>query len=1845
MNRETMRAHIVLNKLPMIISPEKSYTLKDVESFRRQGKIPGGDCCKLNVGSSPGEQSRESRKSTPSSAEICAKRVLKRAKKSNRQIQLGTFLSPGDQEDFKDDTTKRRRGRPKKLQTKASKLRQRKNTEEKKENGQLDASRVLNEISLTCPTCGAKFESAKDKQTHVVTCLKDNFSVQFGKIKGLPAAKTNFGKGRGFPTDEQKQQESDEEFARRILEEEKLQQEIQEKQDAELARLLQEVSSGSGPSADRKSQDAGSPQECVKRGPGRPRKTPEKDKGVSVRDGKVTKRCGGPSKTPLKDRRVSTDDEKAAEKYVCQFCQKDLSYMTTDRKAQHMNRCLDMINPSIDLVKITSGSSPRETQNASDRQITQAVPTLTSSSSPKPATSADGKPQHVNKCMNVGVGSTEETTNCEQEIAATSHPTTKDEQQIAATSHPKNTKDETTSQTLPSTSAEHITCQFCNRDLTHMIMERRELHVNRCIDLNLAGGASVITAVCSDVTELPAPDTSTAITATTIDQSAVFCPVCKRNIKLLKIPQIHIKKCALKNKVSTIELMKMMKEQKAAMPEIVTAHPGTADVKAAIQPQQPEQKPKKARKLKPPGSLHAEQMALAKAMSLSVKDQEEEHVTRPKRGRRGAKNRGQAVPILLQKSQEEVQTSLAARLSDIVSESAFETHNVSSTPPMKVSNLKRKSRGQKNTGQLWSLTGKNDPIRSKHEEFYVQDLQPVISLPRLDPAKFKTPVKDVVDDFSTQALGKTCQILADLADENTSSISPSQSKASDTSIQQTKATSTSQSHHQQELVRDLSNMINNSKYSDVIIHVSEDQIIHGHSFMLGSRCPHLAKMIDEIRGQTKKQKIDLQWGDIPLDVAMCVLKFLYSAEIDVPEACLQPVMQLAERFEIQALQARCSEMLDAQGTMGGWDHAEEKDKSTEDKEFVEKDVDELLNSLWGDENSSREGSRNGTSSSEKDDEKFEKELDTVYEYMSTQRIVSRKSNGKATAKSQKVRGRRRKSPRSKGPRSKNGEVGSTQDEKKSRSRESLKGSGTESSTDVCSSPEVQKEEKSLKKNGQTGTRREDSSDERRTGSPSSVAPVSEHSSAAVSDPESDSGSKAKPDQPILFETPVSRNQVSLKKSSSSVTPDLFGGDESSEVGSVMRDNSEIRGNTLTVTAITPDVCADGAPALKKRRCDDMSAEVVFNMPDSVQELPHKISMHQRREISPPGKPVWPSEDDGSSPAKGEEDPATCFPSSPEDVEMEDLENNNGNGNEAAGDAEQDAEPETEQTEVKGDGEQIIISSDSEEDKTQSKETFEPDSPIFGDTLTSRAIHHTSAELHSPYSRSTDRSPSPSPSPKFGASQPVSSTARSGLGGPVIVLEDCILGNAPMEKEASSGDEKESSDELKGGENEDVADDGVQKTTEGETAVLDMTNQSDAVMPDDSLTDFMDDGGYNMDMFVVQDVSLRNEVLLDHVPDAEALEVKQNENIVVLESDSEVLEDKQNEGAPMIHESDSENTVEEEKDVACAEADIDSEVRIDNSTSSEGNEVTQGHYTEEDNFIQGHDSCEDKEVTQGHNSSLFALDLDSSLIMWTGNPVLDEMQNDSLSTSEIQLGMAEMTTPKTTTASTSNSSATPIAAQGILDSPITPMPDYQDMTTPALKGELNKFGVRPVPRKKAVTLLKNIYGYTHQDKLDKLKSKTSSGDTATRGDVETFEDPSEDAPSQQIITEDSEVSTDRNTSENSDSEAEDFGESILHGGADDEVLTASQQTSDEDKELQIKNFMKRNEKWHHRILQYEPFDLSELTFELKEAGISCSQAKLMNILDEQCITFRIQQGNKGRHKKARKKKVKNVEDEI
>ncbi|KAJ8363011.1 hypothetical protein SKAU_G00118420 [Synaphobranchus kaupii] len=210
-------------------------------------------------------------------------------------------------------------------------------------------------------------------------------------------------------------------------------------------------------------------------------------------------------------------------------------------------------------------------------------------------------------------------------------------------------------------------------------------------------------------------------------------------------------------------------------------------------------------------------------------------------------------------------------------------------------------------------------------------------------------------------------------------------------------------------------------------------------------------------------------------------------------------------------------------------------------------------------------------------------------------------------------------------------------------------------------------------------------------------------------------------------------------------------------------------------------------------------------------------------------------------------------------------------------------------------------------------------------------------------------------------------------------------------------------------------------------------------------------------------------------------------------------------------------------------------------------------------------------------------------------------------------------------------------------PITPMPGYSDMDTPDLKNRLNRFGVRPLPKRQMVLKLKEIHQYTHQ-----LLSSESEEDGPAPGpapkphpnSVSTaFKQPerpaaveawSKDSSHKQAGPEEegeglsaSQGSTASSTavSEDSDRSNPELCFPSDSEGSDSEGVTASQAMVQGAEKLQaVRRFILSDPELYGRVLRYEPLVLSQLQARLKAHGIRLGAAKLLDFLDSQCVTF-------------------------
>ncbi|XP_055991100.1 structure-specific endonuclease subunit SLX4 [Sorex fumeus] len=181
-------------------------------------------------------------------------------------------------------------------------------------------------------------------------------------------------------------------------------------------------------------------------------------------------------------------------------------------------------------------------------------------------------------------------------------------------------------------------------------------------------------------------------------------------------------------------------------------------------------------------------------------------------------------------------------------------------------------------------------------------------------------------------------------------------------------------------------------------------------------------------------------------------------------------------------------------------------------------------------------------------------------------------------------------------------------------------------------------------------------------------------------------------------------------------------------------------------------------------------------------------------------------------------------------------------------------------------------------------------------------------------------------------------------------------------------------------------------------------------------------------------------------------------------------------------------------------------------------------------------------------------------------------------------------------------------------PITPMPRYSIMETPVLKKELDRFGVRPLPKRQMVLKLKEIFQYTHQ---------TLESDSDSSGQLP--QSPLEAPSSRACATESAATSVgSSDTSFSSHSSSWEFGTTFESAGeeeeGEDEVSASQVAVQTAAMETAVSHFIRSRPALYRKVLQYQPLELAELQAQLKEHGVRVAAGKLLDFLDAHCITF-------------------------
>ncbi|XP_006874965.1 PREDICTED: structure-specific endonuclease subunit SLX4 [Chrysochloris asiatica] len=567
-------------------------------------------------------------------------------------------------------------------------------------------------------------------------------------------------------------------------------------------------------------------------------------------------------------------------------------------------------------------------------------------------------------------------------------------------------------------------CQICQKDLSTMNVTRREQHMNRCLD-------EAEKALRPSAPQVPE------------------CPICGRLFLTFKSRSSHLKQCAVKMEVCPQLLLQAVRQQTAQLegdcsPTTPSFSHQVGSLKRKGAPNKKE--PPKRRKINQP-EAPSEDLLMAMALSRSEVEQSGPEPTlklesafskwfKPgadKKSRR--KQLTSSLPPLLLQDSEAAQQHTEKRVAMLFAEEVV----ISSTPPLPKSGLLKKE-SEKAGWRLQLAEGRQKFLWEGSalagswtlEAFYTTNLvppivprQPVQGLkkeptsPVMQPDQLKLdaspplipcgprvdsvePVGQKASPSSSQKERQALQDLMDLAGEG---LGPSSGGLADwggeaavdlvpSSLPLSGFVLPPQEEHLERgsrtslylglLLSDFGAMVNNPHLSDVQFQVDSGEVLYAHKFVLYARCPLLIQHVNREGfvaiedGDLRTQRVLL--SDVSTEAARAFLHYLYTADTGLSFSLAPDLHSLALRFGVSELAHVCEQApLETDAHSAPWKKEEEDCVSRADN------FQEVLRSMWLDEEGDAEALAKPEGHGEDREKVDEVEMEEIYEFAATQR--------------------------------------------------------------------------------------------------------------------------------------------------------------------------------------------------------------------------------------------------------------------------------------------------------------------------------------------------------------------------------------------------------------------------------------------------------------------------------------------------------------------------------------------------------------------------------------------------------------------------------------------------------------------------------------------------------------------------------------------------------------------------------------------------------------------------------------------------------------------------------------------
>ncbi|KAM8798343.1 structure-specific endonuclease subunit SLX4 [Eudromia elegans] len=193
------------------------------------------------------------------------------------------------------------------------------------------------------------------------------------------------------------------------------------------------------------------------------------------------------------------------------------------------------------------------------------------------------------------------------------------------------------------------------------------------------------------------------------------------------------------------------------------------------------------------------------------------------------------------------------------------------------------------------------------------------------------------------------------------------------------------------LASDFSIMVNNPHLSDVQFQVDSGEILYAHMFVLYARCPLAIELVYKegfyVNEDGDEQTRRVLLSDVTEEAAHAFLRYLYTADADIPARILPQLRALATRFDLKELVGKCEECPGESQMSSGGDLEDDliSVRDDEDNDNRKGTFQEFLNSLLMGENEEEEAGLNPACQMVDENEMDEQELQQIYEFAATQR--------------------------------------------------------------------------------------------------------------------------------------------------------------------------------------------------------------------------------------------------------------------------------------------------------------------------------------------------------------------------------------------------------------------------------------------------------------------------------------------------------------------------------------------------------------------------------------------------------------------------------------------------------------------------------------------------------------------------------------------------------------------------------------------------------------------------------------------------------------------------------------------